>query len=487
MEDILLVDDERPVLESLLSALDWAEYGFKQIHTAQSAEEALNILAAHRIDLLITDILLPGMSGLEMLKIVRSRFPSTRCVLLTAHSKFEFAREALQLGVENYLLKPINVVELRETVYRSIKNIDYINAINHDLYERNILMRWLHGRISSDELVEHSRYTKLNVLLRRYRVIRVQSKGGVRQLLNQLSTSLSLNFTAHSLSLDDSTGYLLIGGREIPEDMLHDSIRDVLPKWKDALIVCGSLATGNSEVIQSRTDALRTAEYARLAGLTGWIGSDSEKMNHVSPGALSLLEDILRLDNPARKAREWITAQIQSVDAPLLPCLYAQVCLMMMHLLSAQDAQQNQQHQFACYSGACTHERAAELLLEAILETNKLLRHGTQELSPITCRVVQYVTENLSGSISIKQFAEQTKMNATYIGRLFKEEMGMYFSDYVCMIRINKARTLLETTSLSVGDIARQVGIYDVSYFTQCFKKQEGESPLKYRQHHHAK
>ena len=73
-------------------------------------------------------------------------------------------------------------------------------------------------------------------------------------------------------------------------------------------------------------------------------------------------------------------------------------------------------------------------------------------------------------------------MNATYIGRLFKEEMNMYFSDYVCLTRINKAKTLLETTALSVGDIAHQVGIYDVSYFTQCFKKQERLSPMKYRQ-----
>ena len=101
MEDILLVDDERPVLDSLLSSLDWAEYGFKHIHTAQSADEALDIMTSNSIDLLITDILMPGLSGLEMLKIIRSRFPATRCVLLSAHSKFEYARDALQLGVEN--------------------------------------------------------------------------------------------------------------------------------------------------------------------------------------------------------------------------------------------------------------------------------------------------------------------------------------------------------------------------------------------------
>ena len=133
-------------------------------------------------------------------------------------------------------------------------------------------------------------------------------------------------------------------------------------------------------------------------------------------------------------------------------------------------------------SGESSVDNAVVQLVSAILDGSRVLRQGCRGISPVINRVLQYVTENLSSSISIKQFAEQAKMNATYIGRLFKEEMNMYFSDYVCLTRINKAKTLLETTALSVGDIAHQVGIYDVSYFIQCFKKQERLSPMKYRQ-----
>ncbi len=487
MEDVLLVDDERPVLDSLLSALDWAEYGFKQIHTAQSAQEALDILASHRIDLLITDILMPGMSGLEMLRIVRSRFPSAHCVLLTAHSKFEFAREALQLGVENYLLKPIDINELRETVYRSIKNIDYINAISHDLYDRNILVRWLHGRISSDELLEHSRYTKLNVLLRRYRVLYVKTAANVQLLLNCLGTCFSLNFTVHALPMDERSGYLLVGGRDIPEDMLCDSIHDALHQWKDALVVCGSQATGSGEVVQSRSDAIYTAEYARLAGLSGWISSDAPHPSLLSPHASAQLESIVQLEHPQAKAQAWIDSQTASLERAMLPRLYAQACLLMSHLLNGSNGSAPQAHAMPDFTGPETIANTSALLMNAILEANQHFLKGRQEISPVIARVLQYVTENLNGSISIKQFSEHTKMNPTYIGRLFKDEMGMYFSDYVCLTRINKAKTLLETTTLSVGDIARQVGIYDVSYFTQCFKKQERIAPLKYRQQKNTK
>lgn len=473
MEDILLVDDEQLVLDSLLSALDWAEYGFKHIHTATSADAALDILAAHQIDLLISDILMPGMGGLEMLRIVRSRFPATHCVLLSAHSKFEFAREALRLGVENYLLKPIDVVELRETVYRTVKNIDYTNAISHDLYDRNILVRWLYGRISSDELVEHSRYTKLNVLLRRYRVLYIQCPNQVRQLINQVANCLSLNYTVYDLLMDENTGYLLLGGREVADDTVHEAIHDLLPTWKNARIVCGNLATGNSEVVQSYAAAMHAAEYARLASLSGWVSYDRICWNSLSATALSQLGDILHLEYPEKAAQEWLCSH-SAADSP---DLYAQVCLVIAHIVNGQDMPQ------ACKLTLKPWENqpCKEQLLYAILEGSKALHQGQKDISPIINRVLQYVTNNLSSSISIKQFAEQTKMNANYIGRLFKEEMGMHFSDYVCLTRINKAKTLLETTALSVGDIARQVGIYDVSYFTQCFKKQERLSPVKYR------
>ena len=474
MEDILLVDDEQPVLDSLLFALDWAEYGFKHIHTATSADAALNILAAHQIDLLISDILMPGMDGLEMLRIVRSRFPATHCVLLSAHSKFEFAKEALRLGVENYLLKPIDVAELRETVYRMVKNIDYTNAISHDLYDRNILVRWLYGRISSDELVEHSRYTKLNVLLRRYRVLYIHCPHQARQLMNQLGNCLSLNYTVHDLLLDEDTGYLLLGGREAPDGTIYEAIQDLLTQWKKALIVCGSLSTGNSEVVQSRADAMHAAEYARLAGISGWVSYDRINWNTLNAASLSQMEDILHLERPDQAAQEWLSRHPDAIT----PDVYAQVCLVIGRIVNGQETPLAGKFTLQPWQDLpCTDQ-----LLSAILEGSKALRQGQREISPIINRVLQYVTENLSSSISIKQFAEQTKMNATYIGRLFKDEMGMYFSDYVCLTRINKAKTLLETTTLSVGDIARQVGIYDVSYFTQCFKKQERLSPMKYRQ-----
>ena len=89
MNDILLVDDEQAVLQNLSAALDWSEYGFSHIHMANSAKEALSIMERKLIDLIILDIQMPEMTGLEMLKNIRTRYPDTHCILISAYSKFE--------------------------------------------------------------------------------------------------------------------------------------------------------------------------------------------------------------------------------------------------------------------------------------------------------------------------------------------------------------------------------------------------------------
>ena len=220
MNDVLLVDDEQAVLDSLLSALDWAEFGFKQVRTAKSAQEAMQIMQEHPVDLLLLDILMPGMNGLEMLKIIRSRYPQIHCVLISAHSKFEYAQEAIRLNVENYLLKPVDLNELRETVYRAVENINQSSESFHNLFERNVLERWLYGRITNDELVEHSRFTGFNVLMRRYYVLAVQAIHQVDCMLHAAASSISDQFPAYELRVDESNGLIVAGGRDLTWDAL---------------------------------------------------------------------------------------------------------------------------------------------------------------------------------------------------------------------------------------------------------------------------
>lgn len=171
MYTVLLADDEKVVTDSLQSSIPWAELGVETILTANDGLQALQMLSAIHIDLLVTDIRMPHMDGLTLLEHVRKHYPHMHCILITAYGEFEYAMKALKLGVDNYIMKPIPIRELTETVENALDNI-YANRKNREtLFRENILHRWITGSISSDELGERSVLIDVNVYQPQYCVI----------------------------------------------------------------------------------------------------------------------------------------------------------------------------------------------------------------------------------------------------------------------------------------------------------------------------
>lgn len=479
IKDLLLVDDELPILEGLKIALDWSEYGFKHIHTAQNAEDAMRIMQENKIDLLILDILMPGMGGLEMLKAVRSRHPSTHCILISAHSKFEYAREALRLNVENYLLKPIDANELRETVYRAVENINRESNDLHNLFERNMLERWLYGRITDDELLEHSRFTGYDVLMRRYYALAIHAENNVQAAMRSLRAQLQPHLPAYELVIDESNGVILTGGRDLTGQLIGEIIAGAVSEYPAVQVICGSCAKSSGEVSKSLADANHALEYARLASLSGYIAYDEMDWELLSAEKRAELGDMVQASGAAEKVRAWAQQLVDPADGPGMRTMYAHICLLLMQILEESDQEKSVLEPIC---EPCSLKDFLTAVGNAVTVLCRSKQDRVNALSPIIQLVVKYIGENFSSSPSIKQFCEMSKTNAAYIGRLFKEETGMYFSDYVNTLRINKAKHLLEISDLSVSDIARKVGVYDVSYFTQRFKKQVRMSPMKYRQ-----
>ena len=171
MYRVLLVDDEENVLEILKSTIQWQELGVELLLTAQDGQHALEIMEQQRIDLLITDIEMPCLDGISLIRQVRTLYPDTRCILLTAYGEFEYAREAISMGVENYLLKPVAKEEVEKTIKKALDNL-YIKRQNgENLLRENILHRWVEGNISGEELSERAMVLGVNLYLPEYCVI----------------------------------------------------------------------------------------------------------------------------------------------------------------------------------------------------------------------------------------------------------------------------------------------------------------------------
>lgn len=158
MYKVLLVDDESLITMGLQALLDWEDYGFDIVSTAESGEEALQFLKENQIDLLITDILMGEMTGLELIKEVKKVQPKVKSIVLTGYQEFEFIKQGLLLGIENYLVKPVDEDELVTT----IQNVGQkLNAMTSEdevqasfTLKDNTLWRFLNGEIEKNDCLE---------------------------------------------------------------------------------------------------------------------------------------------------------------------------------------------------------------------------------------------------------------------------------------------------------------------------------------------
>lgn len=261
MYTVLLTDDEKSVTESLKNNVPWVNLGVETILTASDGYQAMDILNKNLVDLLITDIRMPRMDGLDLLKHVRVQYPDIHCILLTAYGEFDYAMQALKLGVDNYLMKPMQIQELTETIENAFDNV-YIKRENREsLFRENIMRRWLSGNISSDELGEKTVLIDINIYLSEYCVIAMRKKNAVvsfqafgQECIKRFPSNLEF-----SSVWDNSGNYIiLVGGNQISREALAEIMRQEAASFTITNLVrisIGELVTNRNNVTMSYQSA----------------------------------------------------------------------------------------------------------------------------------------------------------------------------------------------------------------------------------------
>lgn len=223
MYTVLLVDDEPTILETFSNDILWNQFGVDTLLTASDGCQAWEIISQHHIDLLITDIQMPHMDGITLLKNVRSTFPDIHCILLSAYSDFEYARAAIQLGVENYLLKPFNRAEVEETIETALENIYSQKKISHYLFKNNVLFRWANGNITSEELSERGGLLDINLYFSEYLAVSIAKKldnFSLSAFCKNCIQQLSNDYEAHFFKDEHKRYTMIIGGSRIQREQL---------------------------------------------------------------------------------------------------------------------------------------------------------------------------------------------------------------------------------------------------------------------------
>ncbi len=270
MYTVLLVDDEHIVLDFLEQNIAWQQLGVGTILRASNGKQALDLIRANPIDLLITDIQMPYMDGLTLLRSIRPEYANLHCIVLTAYSEFEYARQALTLGVENYLLKPIQIGELEETIEKALDNL-YTNQNNTELlFRNNILFRWASGAISEEELSERANLLGINVYLPQYLTLCIKKRDAACSLTRfrqELAEWLSGHAEAYPFWSNKGHYVLLVGGLQLDAEAIQAQAAATAARLgvEGAVSVAvGAIVTGSDKLGISYQSACALLEKADL-------------------------------------------------------------------------------------------------------------------------------------------------------------------------------------------------------------------------------
>lgn len=482
MYTILLVDDEKSVVDALTMQIDWKNLGVDTVLTASNGQEALDYARSRPIALVVADIRMPGMDGLTLVRHLRQYSPETHCILLSAYDEFAYAREAMALGVENYLLKPLSLEEVEQTVKRALQNI-YANRSGSYLAYANTLLRWVTGAISREELADRSIHFGINLYLPEYAVACIYKlkPAHISNYLERCHEIFAKEISIYHCRDEMNRALLLMGGSCLVLNEIHDKL--VLLAEQESILDCikiviGKVVADAMELPQSYLEACSALETDML------FAADSNGAK-----ALPQSEDIQLIlhERDSKVAVRQIQKYISTISESHAQndiMQYFQICAHAI-LLEYPQAKEDIQNQFLRhrkeFENAAARDGLYAALEEVLLCARKIYFAQFDKLSPIVQLALCYIWRNFNEGISIREFCAQKRINPAYLGHLFKCEFGTFFNEYLLYIRISYAMILLRDPNLRITDVAELAGFASTSYFIKCFKNSKGISPARYR------
>lgn len=513
MFKVFVVDDEPFIIEGLHHIVDWQEFGLEIAGFAYDGRQALDMLRALKVDVLITDISMPEMNGLELIRELRADQPELKIIVLSGFNEFDYLKEGMKYGIENYLLKPINVHELKETLRVAVDKLhttDTRRWSDNDIgiLRENILFRWVTGRISFAELKERTALLHIDISAPFFMasVIRcpVHSEEGHQAIADAMqggSATVFRDFDGYTVLL-----FALADRDEARRKALAEieTLRAELPQFQ-LRITAGRAQPTTSGAAESYAEALTAHEYflihpedetidcGQLNGEVGEDGSDRERREHREKGhsfAFPWPDYVKRIHAGDAEGLERRIAedmdQLRSVPGMTPVALRSAVAglLQLFHSELKSEAQADQHYLHLEELDQVAHVNDIDELIAIVQEVaRRLLADLDREgKSPVIAGVLDRIHAAYHEPLSLKQLGREFNVHPAYLGQLFQKEMGVGFTDYMNRYRIGKAKQLLRESHYKVHEIAQLVGYVETGYFYKNFKKYVGISPLDYKE-----
>lgn len=517
---VFFVEDEIVTREGIRDNVDWKMNGFEFCGEAADGETALPLLQSAKPDVLITDIKMPFMDGLQLSKIIRERMPQVKIIVLSGHDEFEYAQQAIELGVTEYLLKPVSVQNLNNALQKIATQLDQNKKEQeklknlHDQIEENraalqerLLLKLVVGAVSSTEAIEKGQLLGMDLIARCYQTVILKIEPGNRaepfdyaeyQRLQQIAAGLVQNNPDVFLLKKDWEELVLVMKGSTPEyleeerDFLLEQIRQGFDQANCQLVIGKGLCkTRIADIYQSFIEALvciQASEDKNKSSLNEVV--DKTELLKVDKSAVEnylrcgVQEDfdrffdafLLPLGEPALKSyllKNFIFVDVVLATAKLVHELGGEIDQVIPELNSIETILANIK----------TIEQLREQSYRIL---SSALKFRDMQTSSQYTRMIQQAKEfiehhYMESNLSLVGIAAHMNLSPSHFSTVFSQETHQTFKDYLTEVRMRKAKELLRTTALRATDISCQVGYNDPHYFSFTFKKNTGFSPTEFR------
>ncbi|MGN0355671.1 MAG: response regulator [Muricoprocola sp.] len=514
MYKVLVVDDEKMIRMGIKKAIDWESIGIDEVYTAATGKEALRIIEAYHPQIMITDIQMTEMTGLELIEVSRQRVPELRIIVLTGFDNFEYARQSLRMQVQDFFLKPIDEEDLTRAIE---KQVQYLEKQISEEKKQQVFIR-AEGSVQQTKLEDcirdliHNTREKQEILdaLEKEFFLDIQQKMEVILIVPRLSMEHKedqelqtigvknicmsmIDAQAKGITFYDRNDVIAIAyfeqGEEESALETVEELSDILRDEFDSKpkIIVGSTVNGFENLSISYNDAqyLLKNEKENIHDIIQTL--QARNKGEIMRDIYAELKGIMcaNVGNTAyvMKAFDTFAKAVVSYNLSTMTvrryCFEIASALYFSYMEDAGEVAEGKLDALAHSLMSAKRDEACEITRMYI---DRLLGKEEENVHHIITEAKHYIEEHLTEELSVSSIAASLYITPNYFSRLFKRVTKEGCNEYIVRKRIEKAKSLLQTTSLKTGKIAMMVGYRDTNYFSLAFKKQTGKSPTKYRE-----
>ncbi len=526
MYKLLIADDELMICALIKRLVHWEALPVECVGVASHGTECLAMIERLKPDIVITDIRMPGLSGLEIIDACLQARCDIRFIIISGYAQFDYAHQAIKYGVSDFLIKPIQEDELNASLARVVGNLqggavaDTLKYPDPNL-RASLLLHLAMGGFSEETFpdiasvnrlygygFEEGAFLPVSVALDSTESPDSYNQNILHNIEKILREEIVPRSVDNGLLIKDNQVLALF---QIPEDAedgaaialqyAFDRMQGLIAPYDFYHVTMGKGALADISALQaSFSRALLAAESRRVLGLNALYDGNRLDPRMADITNIPLQEPnhaliaALRTSEPAEFSdiflQEYARQMPDMRKYPYCLILYAKAFLSAL----GRDLRN------ACGGSALSHEREREWMknIESRLTESEVtacmarcaedISHAMQSARPdiqSIQRVKQYVSEHYQQKITLDDAAREVYLSPAYLGILFKRETGENFTDYLTGVRMENAKALLRDIRLNVSQVADMVGYKDSHHFSKLFKRAVGISPMQYRKYFH--